>query len=127
VLPRLRRAAYALPVNVAASVSRCASSRDSFGCGPRAVGSYHCIKLQRSRSMWESGRQPLRGMRCDNEKRRASRRRVLKGAFIAYNDRRCTLPCAVRDIFDKVKCPGRREKNGWRREFFNRRRSLECW
>jgi len=63
-------------------------------------------------------------MRCDNEKRRASRRRVLKGAFIAYNDRRCTLPCAVRDIFDKVKCPGRREKNGWRREFFNRRRSL---
>ena len=34
------------------------------------------------------------------EKRRAPRRRVLKGAIVAYNDRRSTIPCIVRDISD---------------------------
>jgi hypothetical protein len=33
-----------------------------------------------------------------DDKRRAPRRRILKGAIIAYNDRRSTLPCTVRDI-----------------------------
>lgn len=33
-----------------------------------------------------------------SEKRRAPRRRVLKAAVIAYADRHCTMPCAVRDI-----------------------------
>jgi PilZ domain len=34
------------------------------------------------------------------EKRRAPRRRVLKGAIVAYNDRHSTIPCVVRDISD---------------------------
>jgi hypothetical protein len=34
------------------------------------------------------------------EKRRGPRRRVLKGAIVAYNDRRSTMPCSVRDISD---------------------------
>jgi hypothetical protein len=34
----------------------------------------------------------------NNEKRRSTRRRILKGAAIAYNDRHCTLPCTVRDL-----------------------------
>ena len=34
------------------------------------------------------------------EKRRGPRRRVLKGAIVAYNDRRSTMPCFVRDISD---------------------------
>ncbi len=34
------------------------------------------------------------------DKRRAPRRRVLKGAIIAYNDRRSTIPCTVRDLSD---------------------------
>ena len=34
------------------------------------------------------------------EKRRAPRRRVLKGAIVAYNDRHSTISCAVRDISD---------------------------
>ena len=34
----------------------------------------------------------------DNEKRRSTRRRILKRAVIAYSDRHCTLPCTVRDI-----------------------------
>ena len=32
------------------------------------------------------------------DKRRSPRRRVLKGAIIAYNNRRSTLPCTVRDL-----------------------------
>ena len=32
------------------------------------------------------------------DKRGASRRRVLKGAIVAFNDRRSTLPCIVRDL-----------------------------
>ena len=32
------------------------------------------------------------------DKRSAPRRRVLKGAVAAYNDRHCTIPCIVRDI-----------------------------
>jgi len=35
---------------------------------------------------------------AQGEKRRAPRRRVLKGAIVAYNDRRSTMPCSVRDI-----------------------------
>lgn len=35
-----------------------------------------------------------------DEKRRTPRRRVLKGAIVAYNDRRSTIPCTVRDISD---------------------------
>jgi PilZ domain len=34
------------------------------------------------------------------ERRQAPRRRVLKGAIVAFNDRRSTLPCTVRDISD---------------------------
>ena len=34
------------------------------------------------------------------EKRRGPRRRVLKGAIVAYNDRHSTMPCFVRDISD---------------------------
>ena len=34
------------------------------------------------------------------EKRRGPRRRVLKGAIVAYNDRRSTMPCSVRDTSD---------------------------
>jgi hypothetical protein len=37
---------------------------------------------------------------ANEDKRRAGRRRVLKGALIAYDDRRRTLPCTVRDISD---------------------------
>jgi hypothetical protein len=33
-----------------------------------------------------------------SDKRRAPRRRVLKGALAAYNDRHCTIECTVRDI-----------------------------
>ena len=33
-----------------------------------------------------------------SEKRAAPRRRVLKGAYIAYQDRHCTLECTVRDL-----------------------------
>jgi PilZ domain len=36
----------------------------------------------------------------NEDKRRAPRRRVLKGAIVAYNDRRSTLSCTVRDISD---------------------------
>jgi len=32
------------------------------------------------------------------ERRGAPRRRVLKGAIIAYNDRHATLPCTARDL-----------------------------
>lgn len=35
-----------------------------------------------------------------DEKRRGPRRRVLKGAIVAYNDRRSTISCSVRDISD---------------------------
>jgi hypothetical protein len=34
------------------------------------------------------------------ERRGSQRRRVLKGAILAYNDRHTTLPCAVRDLSD---------------------------
>ncbi len=35
----------------------------------------------------------------DSKERRGSpRRRVLKGAIVAYNDRHITLPCTVRDL-----------------------------
>jgi PilZ domain len=34
------------------------------------------------------------------DKRRAPRRRVLKGGIIAFNDRRSTLSCTVRDLSD---------------------------
>ena len=34
------------------------------------------------------------------DKRRSPRRRVLKGAIVAYNDRHSTIPCTVRDISD---------------------------
>ena len=37
-------------------------------------------------------------MRDGKDERRSLRRRVLKGAIIAYNDRRSTLPCTVRDL-----------------------------
>lgn len=37
-------------------------------------------------------------MAVPSEKRVAPRRRVLKGAVIAYQDRHCTLECTVRDI-----------------------------
>jgi hypothetical protein len=37
-------------------------------------------------------------MADQKDNRRASRRRILKGAIIAYNDRRSTLQCSVRDI-----------------------------
>lgn len=40
--------------------------------------------------------QPVSGVRED--RRLAPRRRVLKGAHAAYNDRYCSIPCAVRDI-----------------------------
>ena len=33
-----------------------------------------------------------------DNKRRSPRRRVLKGGIIAFNDRRSTLPCVIRDI-----------------------------
>ncbi|WP_295559492.1 PilZ domain-containing protein [uncultured Hyphomicrobium sp.] len=36
----------------------------------------------------------------DNDKRGAPRKRVLKGAVIAFNDRTSTLSCAVKDISD---------------------------
>lgn len=46
----------------------------------------------------------------DSDKRRASqRRRVLKAAIIAFNDRRSTLPCAVRNLSDtgaQLRMPG---------------------
>jgi hypothetical protein len=32
------------------------------------------------------------------DKRRAPRRRMLKGGIIAFNDRRSTIPCTVRDL-----------------------------
>jgi hypothetical protein len=35
---------------------------------------------------------------AQNDKRRGPRRRVLKGGIVAFNDRRSTLPCIVRDI-----------------------------
>jgi len=35
---------------------------------------------------------------AQEDKRRSARRRVLKGAIVAFNDRHCTLPCTVRDI-----------------------------
>lgn len=34
-------------------------------------------------------------------KRRVPRRRVLKGAIIAYNDKHRTIPCTVHDISDR--------------------------
>lgn len=34
------------------------------------------------------------------DKRRAPRKRVLKGATIAFNDRASTMPCVVRDFSD---------------------------
>ena len=34
----------------------------------------------------------------EKDERLSARRRILKGALIAYDDRRCTLPCTVRDI-----------------------------
>ena len=37
---------------------------------------------------------------AQKEKRRGPRRRVLKGAIVAYNDRRSTISCSVRDISD---------------------------
>jgi hypothetical protein len=36
----------------------------------------------------------------EQEKRRAPRKRVLKGAMIAFNNRSSTLSCTVRDISD---------------------------
>jgi hypothetical protein len=35
---------------------------------------------------------------AQNDKRRGPRQRVLKGGIVAFNDRRSTLPCIVRDI-----------------------------
>jgi hypothetical protein len=43
------------------------------------------------------------------EKRTCGRRRVLKGAFIVFNERRLTLPCTVRDISEtgaRLQVPG---------------------
>ena len=37
---------------------------------------------------------------AQQEKRRGARRRVLKGAIVAYNNRRSTMSCTVRDISD---------------------------
>jgi len=34
------------------------------------------------------------------ERRQSTRRRVLKGGVVAFNDRHVTLPCAVRDLSD---------------------------
>jgi len=36
--------------------------------------------------------------RLSADKRHSARRRVLKSAIAAYNDRHCTIPCVVRDI-----------------------------
>lgn len=32
------------------------------------------------------------------DKRRSPRRRIFKGAWAAFNDRHCSIPCTVRDI-----------------------------
>lgn len=43
------------------------------------------------------------------DRRRAPRRRVLKGAVAAFNDRHCTIPCTVRDLSAtgaRLKCDG---------------------
>jgi hypothetical protein len=37
---------------------------------------------------------------AEQDKRRAPRKRVLKGATIAFNDRASTMSCVVRDISD---------------------------
>ena len=37
---------------------------------------------------------------AEDDRRATPRRRVLKGAVIAYNERHCTLACTVRDISD---------------------------
>jgi hypothetical protein len=39
-------------------------------------------------------------MNGHEDNRREPRRRVLKGGIVAFNDRRSTLPCTVRDVSD---------------------------
>jgi hypothetical protein len=46
---------------------------------------------------------------ADDERRYAPRRRVLKAAVAAFNDRFCTVSCTVRDLSDtgaRLRCDG---------------------